>query len=77
MPAQWSKATLLRRMESEFNEATGSVLINEFGVPSKESEGMSLADFAGYISRQIVVEQMTGRKAPARTVTPVTEDGEE
>lgn len=81
MAASWSKATLLRRMEQEFDDYAGQPLVMDDGTINPQVKSVTVAEFAQYIARQIVVESMTGRKAPtpprALDVTQVTDDGKE
>ena len=63
MASNWSQSTLLRRMEEEFAALYGHALVDTgTGEPTEDAETITVGDFVRLISRQIVVEVMTGRK---------------
>lgn len=70
MSAKWSQSTLLKRMEDEFQGLTGKALIDTgTGLPSEAADDLTVAEFATLISRQIVMEAMTGQRS--RVSNPV------
>ncbi len=66
MASRWSQATLLRRLEIEFAALYGASMFDaQTGIPSIEAEGVTVAELASLISREVVREAMTGRKSQA------------